>query len=915
MTKSVFRTIKAFLFVCVLLWGIGTLSAEKVWAADYQVTMSSCKLNSSATKLTVKAKVKKKTKKMGKKLYLLRLNAYHSEKGVKSAKPLASVKAKKGQITFKVNYDSSMLYQKFVVAYKTKGKYQIVSDARYITNPEVLATYKGKGPATTSKKGIQPEHTEDALALGARYVVVNWTLNSILNNNAVNKTEFTYKGKRYYLDADQLRRNDELVQTYQAAGARMTVILLLPKDENSSGTKSMQYGGYSYTKFSSFKTSAKTGCETFEAVMTYLAKRYGTKENLVSGWILGNEVNSACVWNYGGKKSLSSYMGNYARAFRICYNAVKSVSKNSKVYISLDNNWNRDMDTKGNDYFSSKATLDKFYEKLKAQGNISFQIAYHAYPQGMKDPVFWDDSQATDSKKAAIINFKNIKVLTDYVKKNFGKDCTIMLSEQSFNSNKGEEVQAAAYAYAYYISEGNSMIESFIYGRHIDHPDEMKDGYQWGLYDNWYKRRLIWSVFQYIDTKDSFKFTDPLLSYTNIKKWSKISGFKKSKYTKMPSKRKKAVITSAECISTASVNLTWDKIATADGYEIFRNNVHIASIADNSIVSFTDKGLTQGTTYQYQVCMYKDASKKERLYGELSAPVSVMVTAGRAELNADKCEVNGNEIKVAWKKMSNVSGFAVYRSTEMDGNYTLIATTAGDKTSYKDNQTLSGTTYYYKVAAFVTIGGQNYYGKESAVLKKEARIQLAASIVDGEIRLNWSQWRDTLRYRVYCTPETVGDYERQKTLTDFSYSCIRYKDVSGTMVDFAVGETYCFRVRADYGNNTYSPYSNVVTVTITEPLGKVQPIEPEESTSEQLTEGTEPVETEESTAEHSTEDTEAIEPEESTAEQPSESTQSTEDTEPIEAEEENTAEQQEGTQQNKLPTESGEFILDLTSLQ
>ena len=71
-----------------------------------------------------------------------------------------------------------------------------------------------------------------------------------------------YRGKTYYLDADQLQRNDEQVKAYNAAGVRVTVILLLPKDAASSGTKSMQYGGYSYTKFSSFNTTSKAGCRT-----------------------------------------------------------------------------------------------------------------------------------------------------------------------------------------------------------------------------------------------------------------------------------------------------------------------------------------------------------------------------------------------------------------------------------------------------------------------------------------------------------------------------------------------------------------------------------------------------------------------------------------------------------------------------
>ena len=76
------------------------------------------------------------------------------------------------------------------------------------------------------------------------------------------------------------------------------------------------------------------------------------------------------------------------------------------------------------------------------------------------EPKFWDDSLAGSGVDSTIITMKNISVLTEYVKKKIGKDATIMLAEQAFNSTQGEELQAATYAYAYYISEGNKMIES-----------------------------------------------------------------------------------------------------------------------------------------------------------------------------------------------------------------------------------------------------------------------------------------------------------------------------------------------------------------------------------------------------------------------------------------------------------------------
>ena len=408
---------------------------------------------------------------------------------------------------------------------------------------------------------------------------------------------------------------------------------------------------------------------------------------------------------------------------------------------------------------------------------------------------------------------------TSYAKNQFGKDCTVLLSEQSFNSSRGQEVQAAAYAYAYYISEGNSQIEAFIYGREFDHPEEMKSGYHWGLCDNWHSKRLIWSVFQYIDSKDSFTFTDPLLKHTNLKKWTKISGHKKTKFTKMASKRKKGTVQSVTPASSTSLTVAWEKMNTGDGYEVYRNGSKIATITGNSEVTYTDKKLTTGSAHMYQVRMFKDAPDR-RIYGDLSEGVWGTVTAPQAALNEKNCEVSGNVIKVAWTKLSDVSGFEVFRSTEVNGNYTLLASVAGDKTSYKDSATVSGTTYFYKVRAFTAEGGVNYYGAFSGVTEQLARIQVTAGIINGKVVINWTKWLNAERYRVYCKPKAAASYVRMKTLNALTYECSQYTDAAGQKVDFVVGEIYSFRVRADFGDGTYSKYSNEVDLVID---GQMQP--------------------------------------------------------------------------------------------
>lgn len=816
-SRQILRILTAVFLMAVC---VAAIRPEEALAQSQTVAMASCKLNSKGNKITVKAKVKEKTSGMGSKLYLLGLDAHASETGSRSGKPLASVKAKKGTVKFQVKYKSSMLYQKFVVACKKGNKYKIISNARYITNPQALASYKSKGPKASSKKGIQAEELADSLEIGTKHVVLNWTLNSLLNQNAIHKNIYKYRGTTYYLDGDIIQRNDELVKAYNNAGVRVTVILLLPRDFTSSQTLSMQYGGYADTKYSSVKTSSKAGCRTFEAVMTYLAKRYGTKKNLVTGWILGNEVNSAGIWNYGGDKTLNNYMRDYARAFRICNNAVRSVSKHSSVYISLDNNWNRDLDGKGKRYFSAKSILDTFYTKLKEQGNINFKIAYHAYPQGMGDPVFWDDTMASNSVNAKIVNFKNLNVLTNYAKKNFGKDCKVMLSEQSFNSSRGEAYQAAAYAYAYYISESNSMIEAFIYGREFDHGEETKDGFYWGLCNNWHEKRLIWSVFQYIDTKDSFKFTNPLLPYTNIKKWTKISGFQKTTYSKQPSIRMKAAITGVENLSSTSLILTWDKINTGDGYEIYRNDKLVATILGNSTVTYTDRDLKPGETYKYKVRMFKEApaannaNRREKLYGSFSPGKSVTAVPAQVVLNGTESEVSGNQIKIAWRKMDDVSGYEILRSASLNGAYTAVGDVGGTRVSYTDKETVTGAMYYYKVRAYVTANGKKHYGKDSEVAAKQSMIQLSAKMVDGKVVLNWTQWPNETEYRVYCAPKTTNIYKRIKIINSLTHTTYRYKDAAGNNVVFEMGQTYYFRVKAASGNY----YSNTLEFTVNEPV-------------------------------------------------------------------------------------------------
>lgn len=810
-----------FLAIFFLLFCICLLPAEQIQAATPPVTITSCKLNSNGKKVTVKAKVVKSGTTTKKKLYLMALDAYASETGTLKNKPVASAKMKHGKVTFKISYKNAMLYQKFAVAYKTKGKYKILSDTRYITNPEVLATYTGKGPKAASKKGLQVEDYPESLELGTKHAVLNWTANMLLTDNPTHGIPYEYRGKTYYFNPEVITHNDAMVAAYTKEKVRVTAILLLPNDFTNV-TAPMRYSGSNTANYSSFKTASKDGCRMFEAMVSFLAEHYSSPERLVSGWIVGNEVNSPSTWNYGGGKKLGGYLKNYTRTFRLCYNAVKSKNKHANVYISLDHNWNYDADGSKTDYFTTKSVLDSFYKRINAQGKVTFQIAYHCYPQNLPNPAFWNDSKADNSADAQFVTFKNLDVLTKYVKKNFGKDYKIMLSEQSFNSTQGEEVQAAAYAYAYYLCEANSMIEAFIYGRQFDHPVELADGCSWGLSDSAHNKRLIWDVFQFIDTKHSLKFTEPLVRYTNLTKWSKISGFKKSKYKKMPSILKDAKIAGAISASSSSVELYWSKVAAADGYEVYRDDQLIATITNASMLGYVDTGLVAGTTYRYKIRPFAYAPSKENIqtktpvYGSYSKAKKVLVTAGQVSWNQTPSVVLGSHIVLFWNPQENVTGYEVLRSETVDGEYTTLTYT--NTNSFDDTTAVSGKQYYYKVRAYVNVAGKDHFGEYSVPISAQALIQLDGYCSDGKVSLSWSAWSSAQKYQIYCAVED-DEFIHLKTLTELSYTTDRYKDTFHQWADFDDNVTYHFKVRAVFADGTKSPYSNTIKLTYAELYG------------------------------------------------------------------------------------------------
>ena len=164
--------------------------------------------------------------------------------------------------------------------------------------------------------------------------------------------------------------------------------------------------------------------------------------------------------------------------------------------------------------------------------------------------------------------------------------------------------------------------------------------------------------------------------------------------------------------TTSSIKLTWTKQSYVSGYEVYRSTSklgkyeRVGRITSNT-ASFTDSGRSSGKTYYYKVRSYKIINKKSE-YGSNSEifAVSTRCKTPVITLSSPKSK----SAKVSWKKVSNATGYKIYRATSKKVTYKNIKTdTSGNTLSYTSKGLSSGKTYYYKVRAYRTVNGEKVY--------------------------------------------------------------------------------------------------------------------------------------------------------------------------------------------------------------
>ena len=161
--------------------------------------------------------------------------------------------------------------------------------------------------------------------------------------------------------------------------------------------------------------------------------------------------------------------------------------------------------------------------------------------------------------------------------------------------------------------------------------------------------------------------------------------------------------------STTQLNLSWSATTNATSYKIERSvssGSGFSQIATPSSNSHNDTGRSVGTRYYYKVRATNGDGD-----GSYSSEANSFTLPGQVT-GLSASAVSTSQINLSWNNPTGTeTGFKILRATSSGGTYSQITTVSGT-TSYSNTGLSASTTYYYKVKAYTSPGGD---GAESSI--------------------------------------------------------------------------------------------------------------------------------------------------------------------------------------------------------
>ena len=286
-----------------------------------------------------------------------------------------------------------------------------------------------------------------------------------------------------------------------------------------------------------------------------------------------------------------------------------------------------------------------------------------------------------------------------------------------------------------------------------------------------------------------------------------------SDYVRIAGKTRIANVASfkGSAVSASAVKLDWSKNDKATGYVIEQYKggkwTAIATTKNNTTLTFTVKGLAEGTTYSFRIKSFRKTGSTTD-FSEYTAIKAATLLDG--VYNFKVASTTGSWITLEWAKNDKATGYSIEQYK--GGKWTVIATTKNNTTlKFTVKGLKNDTTYSFRIRAYKTAGASNVYSDYVRIAGKTRIPNVAkftgSAVSASAVKLDWSKNDKATGY-------VIEQYKGGKwtaLATTKNNTTLTF-----TVKGLAKGTTYSFRIKSfrKTGSTTeFSEYASVKAAT------------------------------------------------------------------------------------------------------
>ncbi len=228
--------------------------------------------------------------------------------------------------------------------------------------------------------------------------------------------------------------------------------------------------------------------------------------------------------------------------------------------------------------------------------------------------------------------------------------------------------------------------------------------------------------------------------------------------------------------SSTSVKLSWNKVAKAEGYEVYRveadsyssnylkgdgvesfdNALLVKTIKKAKTKTYTDKKLASGSKYRYFVRAYRTVGKN-KYYIEEGVDVSL---AANGEWSSESYYMADGSLMVTWQKRAGISGYKVEKYNKATEKYVAYKTLGKGAVSVKLPKVSAGNgSESYRIRPYK--GKKFYSGASFSVDPTLPAVKNVKAVQTAEgISVTWSPVAGADYYEVYRARQDSFTYDK-----------------------------------------------------------------------------------------------------------------------------------------------------------